>query len=154
MKTKTLLLICLFLGIGLTQLSAQNSQNGTGTDVWYIDNAIGWGCPVYCNGKEVDYLWGIGSAHVIDHFKAGVWQWETIEIKGIGRNEAGDKFSFSEQDKFYYSHLLGDYTWTCHDNIKARGEHNTLYNISLIINFYDANIFVVKNATCTGNSEY
>ncbi len=154
MKTKTFLLLSLLLGIGLTQLSAQNNQNGTGTDVWYLNNAIGWGCPVYCDGVEVDYLWGIGSANVIDHFQFGIWQWETIEIKGIGRNLAGDKFSFSEQDKFYYSHKLGDYTWTSHDNIKARGEHNTLYNISLIINYYDPNFYVVKNATCTGNSEY
>ena len=30
MKTKTFLLLCLFLGFGLTQLSAQNGKNGTG----------------------------------------------------------------------------------------------------------------------------
>jgi hypothetical protein len=153
MKTKTFLLTCLLLGFGLNHLSAQNATNGTGSDVVTVAR-VGWGCPVYCDGVNVDYLWGVGEAHFIDHFIDGVWQWETIIIKGIGRNAAGEKFSFSEQDKIFYSHKLGDYSYTAHDNIKARGEHNTLYNISLIINPYDVNIFEVKNATCTGNSGY
>jgi hypothetical protein len=152
MKTKTFLLICLFLGIGLTQLSAQNGKNGTGTDVSRY-SYVGWACPVVCDGVQVDDLWGYGDAQYIDHYVNGEWAWETIILKGIGRNEAGEKFSFSEQDKIFYSHKLGDYTWICHDNIKARGDHNTLYNISIIINVWDGT-WVVKNATCTGNSEY
>ena len=151
MKTKAFFMLCLLLGIGLTQLSAQNSK-GTGSDVYTVAK-LGWGCPVVCDGVQVDDLWGYGDAQIIDHYKNGEWQWETIIIKGIGRNAAGEKFSFSEQDKIFYSPKLGDYTWISHDNIKVRGEHNTLYNISLIINPYDGT-WVVKNATCTGNSGY
>jgi hypothetical protein len=37
MKTTTSLLVCLFLGIGMTQLSAQNGKNGTGsTSSYYV----------------------------------------------------------------------------------------------------------------------
>ena len=50
MKTKTFLLLCLFLGIGMTQLSAQKGKNGNGAvseyftwDGYYID------VPVVCS---------------------------------------------------------------------------------------------------------
>ena len=151
MKTKTFLILCLIVGMATTQISAQNDK-GTGNDIYTVAQ-LGWGCPVFCDGVQVDDLWGYGEALIIDHYLNGEWKWETIIIKGIGRNSAGERFSFSEQDKIFYSPKLGDYTWTCHDNIKARGDHNTLYNISLIINPYDGT-YVVKNATCTGNSGY
>lgn len=145
MKTKTLLIVCLLLGIGMARLSAQ-------TEV--VRNVqVGWGCPIFCEGVEVDYLWGIGEAQFIDHFENGEWIWEIIIFKGIGRNAANEKFSFSEQNKIYYSHKIGDYTWTAHDNVKMRGDHKTLYNVSLIINPYDGT-YEVKNGTCTGNSDY
>ena len=42
-------MVCLFMGMGLTQLSAQ-SVEFTGTfDYWQ---------PVYCNGVQIDYLTG------------------------------------------------------------------------------------------------
>ena len=54
MKTKTLIIVCLLLGIGMARLSAQ-------TDV--VRNVqVGWGCPIFCGDVEVDYLWGVGEA--------------------------------------------------------------------------------------------
>ena len=46
MKTKTLIMVCLLLGVGLTQLSAQNGQNGTGA-ISYYDGWIDYYIPVY-----------------------------------------------------------------------------------------------------------
>ena len=145
MKTKIFFIVCLLAFAGITRLSAQ-------TDVVRVSQ-VGWGCPIFCDGVEVDYLGGIGEAQFIDHYENGEWLWEIIMFKGIGRNAAGERFSFSEQNKIYYSHKLGDYTWTSHDNIKMRGDHKTLYNISLVINPYDGT-YTLKNGTCTGNSDY
>jgi hypothetical protein len=55
MKTKTFLLLCLFLGIGLTQLSAQNGKKGSGT-VSYEAEYGPWTVPVYCEGVISDYV--------------------------------------------------------------------------------------------------
>ena len=62
MKTKTFLLVCLFMGIGLTQLSAQ-SGNEVGRDI-YIDYWV----PVYSsNGDQIDLLRGDVPVHFVNH---------------------------------------------------------------------------------------
>jgi hypothetical protein len=55
MKTKTFLLLCLLSGIVLTQISAQNGKNGSGT-VLYDIPVSDWSAPVYCQGVVVDYI--------------------------------------------------------------------------------------------------
>lgn len=74
MKTKTFLLLCLFLGIGLTQLSAQpdppDNKHGTGTVVgsgtyynveWYV----------VCNNELTDILRGTLYSNYEVHFIKG-----------------------------------------------------------------------------------
>jgi hypothetical protein len=55
MKTKTFLLVCLFSGIGLTQLSAQNGKNGSG-NVKGMATIPNWPYPVYCDGVLSDWI--------------------------------------------------------------------------------------------------
>jgi len=78
MKTKTFFMICLFSGIGLTQLNAQDYPTGpkngkTGTVVW--DFNIPWpvSIPVICDGALIDQLsTPIGvTIRVVDHYKNG-----------------------------------------------------------------------------------
>ena len=71
MKTKTLFCLCLFLGIGLTQLSAQNGKDGTGSVVYYIEHADFY-TDIWCNGVFVDWIVGEGTAHIVDHYKNNV----------------------------------------------------------------------------------
>ena len=131
---------------------AQNSQNGSGNDVFAVPK-LGWECPVYCDGELLDVIGGYGEAHIIDHYKLGEWNWEILTIKGVGWSySTKEKFTFSEQDKIKWSPKLNDYSWTAHDNIKMMGDHGTLYNISLTIHWWDGTV-QVKNATCTGNSK-
>ncbi len=78
MKTKTLLLICLFSGIGLALLNAQDYPTGpkngkNGTVVW--DFVIPWmvQIPVICDGLLIDQLstpFGV-TIKVVDHYKNG-----------------------------------------------------------------------------------
>jgi len=104
MKTKTFLL-CLFLGIGLIQVSGQTKSypfrvSLTSDDVW-LEN------PVYCdvNGEEVDRLvLDYFDAHGVEHYKNGVkvFQWGKMsgQATSLLTNEV---FTYKELDKMVTS---------------------------------------------------
>jgi hypothetical protein len=77
MKTKTFLLTCLLMGIGLTQVSAQEvshlNDKGTGTFIttYSFDN---FGNPVFCDGQQVDFISGTVRTHNVYIFKNGVFE--------------------------------------------------------------------------------
>jgi hypothetical protein len=152
MKTKTFLFLCFFLSIGLTQLSAQPANNnGTGSVAY--DQQIGWSTGVFCDGVQVDCMYGTGEAHVVDHYKDGVIQWEIINsFSGVGTScFTSEKFTFKEVDKIW-NPKQGE--WDVNTHIK--GDKGALYNISFVLQMDDqGNIIsdVIKNATCTGNTK-
>ena len=94
MKTKTFLLLCLFLGIGLTQLSAQNK-----TLQVRVMNAE-YHTSVYCDGVFVDFLNGTATLHMVYHLKDGNWLWEMDQYKGEATGLYGEDFKISEIDFF------------------------------------------------------
>lgn len=81
MKTKTFLLLILFLGIGWTQLNAQKWNNGTTvttqSGVWN-----GYEVPVYCDGTMVDDLTGTVNYLNYIFWKDGNWVREIHYIWG------------------------------------------------------------------------
>jgi hypothetical protein len=99
MKTKVFFLICLFAGIGFTQIMAQSQPfrvSLTSEDV-YLEN------PVYCdvNGEEVDRLaLDYFDAHGVQHYKDGefVFQWGKMsgQAHSLKTNEI---FVYKEMDK-------------------------------------------------------
>ena len=152
MKTKTFIILCLFLGIGLTQLSAQpDNKHGTGS-VAYDYPGLGWLTGVYCDGVQVDFMEGTGDAHVVDHYTNGIQDWEILTFSGVGKSDwTQEIFTFKEQDKFW-NPKQGD--WMVNAHIK--GDKGALYNISFIFKTDDeGNVIsgVIKNATCTGNTK-
>ncbi len=101
MKTKVFFLICLFLGFGFTQLSAQNSNStGTYTLQWKF-TATYW-TPVYCGEQLIDELSG-GEIiiHVVVHRKDGKRVWRTDQIRGevTSAKEPYEVFEIVEIDK-------------------------------------------------------
>jgi hypothetical protein len=144
MKTKTFLLLCLFLGIGLTQLSAQNGKDATGSVVYYYPHADFY-TDIWCNGVFVDWIVGEGTAHVVDHYKNNVFQWENLNYSGTATGLHGDIYTFSEIDKI---NIPKQDVWTCHTHLKA--DNKAIYNLDLIINMIDWTV-IVKQASCTGN---
>lgn len=82
MKTKTLILACLLLGFGMTQLSAQNANNGNGT---FTNDFVwdGYYVPVFSsNGELIDWLVGSVAVHQLYHFKDGVQVWKKESFNG------------------------------------------------------------------------
>lgn len=76
MKTKTFIMVCLLSGIVLTQLSAQNAENGNGT---FTDDFVwdGYYIPVFSsNGELIDWLVGSVTVHQLYHFKDGIQVWK------------------------------------------------------------------------------
>jgi hypothetical protein len=76
MKIKTFLFLCLLLGFGLAQLTAQNNT------VQYKIKDAEYHTHVFCEGVHVDFLEGTATLHLVYHLKDGNWQWEIDQYKG------------------------------------------------------------------------
>ena len=122
MKTKTIFLLCLLLGLGSAQLFAQNEQNGTGTDVY--DFEVTWvsKIPVICDGQLLDLIstpMGL-ICEVRDHYNKGNWVWEislannyefTSDLTGeifIGHGAYKDRVLLEEGKDYFQVNLKGN----------------------------------------------
>ena len=76
MKTKTFLLLCLFLCMATTQLFSQNKT------VQFRVKDAEYHTHVFCEGVHVDFLSGTATLHQVYHLKNGNWQWEIDQYKG------------------------------------------------------------------------
>jgi hypothetical protein len=144
MKIKTLFSICLLLGFGLTQLSAQNGKGGTGTfqyKVWDDPNYF-LDIPVYCNNAVVDRLTGSADIHIVLHFQNEVLIWGNAQYDGVVTSElTHEKFETKEN-----YHLDGT-TWigTCHSRLT--GSLGTHYILTYILD-ENTKIFTFTKAVC------
>jgi hypothetical protein len=130
MKTKTLLLLCLFLGFGLTHLSAQNGKNGTGTIEGEKTATDPY--PVLCNGIQTDLLEGEITFHYQMHFKNGVMIF--AHARGIGEvvsKKTGEKFIIMEKDPKYKDGL--DFGLV---HLNLRGDNGTHYIFIYRLDYY------------------
>ena len=147
MKTKTFLLLCLFLGIGLLHLSAQNGKNGTGTVVYHnlsVD-AIS-PLPVICDGVMVDEIQATNfTIQVLEHWNKGEvvsYHEMLINVECFSVRD-GETFKFSGSDRYYPEgeFPLGlDYL---HFNI--RGDRGTHYIVHIL---WDGDDIVETHASC------
>lgn len=118
MKTKTFLLLCLFLGMGLTQLSSQNGKNGSGTTKSEIA-VENWTFPVFCDGVEADLVncpnltVGI-KVHYINGVE--VWGINKVKFQPATSLKTSEVYKMSGYDHWsdvkgydkFYMHLVGD----------------------------------------------
>lgn len=135
MKTKSLLLLILFMGFPAVQALAQGKN---AKSVQY-KTELGYFTPVYCGDVVVDYVEGVVMFHIIDHYKNGEWKWEIAQAKGEAMGQYGEVFKVREVDK-YYIPKFGILTW--HYNlIGNKGNH---YIGSLTYNFITGELTVDK----------
>ena len=101
MKTKTFFLLCLLLGIGTIQLSAQsNDKNINRSYAYWLEIPMGGMFPVTCDGVDVDWLEYGMNLHVVAHVQDGVFQWQIFETKWEATSsKTGEIFKGKELDK-------------------------------------------------------
>ena len=123
MKTKTFVMLCLLLGIGLTQISAQaplpaNGKTGT-VSWWRVWD--GYWQPVYCDGVLVDDLSGTVTAHNIEFYRDGFMVSAIMHYYGqVVSLRTGEVFKLNEIDKA--DNIDGNVTW--HFNLNGdKGNH-------------------------------
>jgi hypothetical protein len=142
MKAKSLFLLCLFMGLAMMPLSAQNGKNGTGSvpTVYFID----WpsSIPIYCDGVQIDVLTSTNfNSKAVDHFTLGQLTWEIAKITNViytGKNE--EKFVVDGTQKVNASNMLFYFS----GNFKGdKGNH---YNVKMVQDAY-GNVIEVRS-TC------
>jgi hypothetical protein len=132
MKTKTLLLLCLLSGIGLTQLSAQNGKNGTGStsefDVWDA-----YWIPVFSpDGNQIDLLEGWATMHNVFYYKDGVWLWRRQQFSGEAVSVGIDRISGTGEVFRIMDTFTGDVTTSGVSgggHVNAKGDKGSHYII-------------------------
>jgi hypothetical protein len=130
MKTKTFLLLFFLLGIGLTQLSAQNKK-GTGSVVG-METYGDYSAPVFASdGQLIDWLAGSVTVHYVRHYKDGVWLSEIVdfygEVTSVGldfESGTGEVFSIKDQYKTREVGINGDGHFAAKGN---QGSHIILF---------------------------
>ena len=146
MKTKTLLLICLFSGIGLTQLSAQippptNGKTGT-VSFW---ETLSYPQEMIAEDGTVLYVLDATlSSHVQAHYKNGVIIQADYEAHGNAiSKKTGEVFKMTEIGKQTFSSwdpLTGFDYFTVH----LIGDHGTRLKGEAILDFSTWEYTIIK----------
>jgi hypothetical protein len=146
MKTKTIFILCLLIGIATVQVYSQpdnKKQNGA-VSTWVED--FDFYTPVICNGVFTDYIGGILTMHYVDHWVNGVWQSFDRHISGEATGLTDEVFKFSANNKFYFTSDPQIFTWHC--NLK--GDQGNHYIMDFTI---ENGKFTIDKAVCLENGK-
>jgi hypothetical protein len=126
MKTKTFFLVCLFIGIGITQLSAQGTR--TYPTIWHVENNT-FEISIICGGEEVDILNFPASYDVLfkDHFNNDEWIWFSGVLNNTQYTSKITGEVFKAKD-FESQHGDGKYLWIMNLN----GNMGNHYNVKIV----------------------
>ena len=127
MKTKTFFILCLLLGMAMTQVSAQKKPNGSHNVPLFYSTT--WWAPIYCDGVLVDWLETTLSFH-LSQFCFGtpdgdvtVWGIQVFSGTATSGTGSGEIFTIHEVDKAYGPNIDPD-MWIWHGNyIGNQGHH-------------------------------
>ena len=147
MKTKTFLVLCLFLSFSLAQLSAQSDKGSNGITKTFVNkiNDFGYWAPVYCDGVLVDELWGNIKVQYLTHVENNSLKWEILIWKGELTGWYGEVFQIHEADKIGIPDA-GIYTY--HFNLVGNmGSHY----INSGTYDWKTGIVTIDKAVCPGN---
>jgi hypothetical protein len=137
MKTKSFFILCFLLSIGMTQLSAQNSNTGNGA-ITYWESLNMEGDILALDGTVLDKLDCILRSHVQVHIKDGVWIRADYEAHGIAiARRTGEEFKYTEIGKqpIYSWDADGNPTGFDFFRVYLKGNHGTHLMIEATLDF-------------------
>lgn len=165
MKTKTLIMVCLLFGIGLTQLSAQITikkdlnAKGTGTII-FTGTVNNYGNVVYCNDQIVDYLEGTMTLFGVVQFKNGVEQSNNQIYRGDDihstMTNSDEVFKFVEKDHIMNVYFVEGDPQPWGTNIfrfNYIGNKGTHYIATAIWDVHSQTVTGVIRDVCPGNNK-
>jgi len=114
--------ICLFLGAGLSQISAQ-SETGRYSGNFFTE--------VHCDGDMLGWVHGTLDVHFVDHFKDGEWIGWTYMAKGEAVSTfSNEKFTYKEKGKEWLkTDMVGSYV------VHLKGDQGSKYMAHLTIDY-------------------
>ena len=132
MKTKTYLLVCLLMGIGLTQLSAQKKSIDRSWPWWWEEELVGY-FPITCDGVDADWLECYGKSHIVDHVLNYECVWRIFQVNWTATSVVtGEVFHAQEQDKLTLTSWENqEYAGTWRGNLV--GNKGSVYQITIAI---------------------
>jgi len=139
MKTKTFLLLCLILGIGLTRISAQAPKGQNGTNGSYSERFESeFVIPVFCNGQQIDLLDATFEWHHIGKYLKGEWLHCYVQIFGTavstsGSGEVFDVQLIGKQDNNIQ--LDGSWEFVANTHVNLKGNMGSHYIGSFIMDW-------------------
>jgi hypothetical protein len=143
MKTKTILLFCLFAGMGITQLSAQwwplPPNGNTGTISWY-EGWDGYSIPVYIDGVLVDELTGAVNIHNVLLIKDGLPFRGTQHMVGEIQSSNPPYEVFKVSDMSHYVYSEDTYPF----QVILLGNNGTVYKLNFTYTMSTGELIPVK----------
>lgn len=144
MKTKTFLTLLLVLGIGLTRISAQNGNDGTGIAMERFVVSEYTGLPAECGGKAIDLLNGSITFHFTSFFQKGRLIWCKSQGLGEAVSLTGEVFKVQVINK------VNDVQQTGSIHVNFTGDRGTHYIGSFEIVDYTTWELGVLKVLCPG----
>ena len=138
MKKKSifLVIISLFLGGGLLNLSAQSES------VWASNDFF---TEVHCDGVMLGWVYGTLEVHFVPHYKDGEWIFTNYRAKGAAQCTFSDeKFTYMEKGKEWLKNdLVGNYV------VHLKGDQGSKYMAHLTIDYKAAPwVWTIQRANC------
>ncbi|WP_167615323.1 hypothetical protein [Maribellus sediminis] len=137
MKTKLIVLLCLFTGLMWTDSFAQNNRKAS--QGWA--SGTYWS-PVYCDGEMVDFLeGGTLRIHYVTRIKPYVYYKEMDQLKGeVTSSVTGEVFQVREIDKVLYTPDMYVVSW----KFNLIGNMGTHYHGNITMDMRTGDITVGK----------
>ena len=132
MKTKTFTLLCLLVGIAVTQLSAQNRTIVT-YDSYQAPNFFAF--PIICDGEYIDWLYATDyTIKNMGHFKDDNFEWFKSRWTDmvLTSDKNGELFIPQGGEKGGTKGSSDDFIWEIKVNLK--GSMGTQYMVHLALN--------------------
>lgn len=139
-KKNFLVIICLFLGAGLSQLSGQNEDRSYSVHGdWYF-----W-LPIICDGQEVDVVEGVMPAHEVINFTDGELDFSNCHQTGAAKSAITD-------ETFHWNAIRrwDEVAGTMVVNFNLKGNMGSKYNGKYLIdlNLLPANPIIPLHINC------
>ena len=129
MKTKIFLLVCLFMGFSVNQLSAQNGKNGTGT-LPFIETIVEntFEISIMCDGEEDILNFPVSfDLRIRHHFNNDELIWEKYQLNNVLYTSkiSGEIFKAVDFEK---TNGKNQFIWLLH----LKGNLGNQYNIRMV----------------------